>query len=111
MMKSILYSSAALVMFSANSFAGVAPVKSLYANGIVGNNIVNMQNLIMETAINKFGRRVMDNRSVTVPVAAPAPSAADLSVYGKMPVYGEYGDDGTVFGRSGGDFYKESNNL
>lgn len=72
-----------------------------YANGITTSNIVAMQHSIMLNAIHNF-----ENPKSTYNKQSTSYSKViDPNLYGKMKLYGEYGDDGTVFakGRNGGD--------
>ncbi|MBQ0013453.1 MAG: hypothetical protein KBS86_02715 [Proteobacteria bacterium] len=100
-MKYILCPSVALILSVSNAFAGVAPVQHLYANSVVGANIINIQNTVAQSAIDRFDGRINFNRSVIKHDVDDVQHGAD--VYGTMRPYGEYGDDGTVFGRNGGD--------
>lgn len=89
--------------------AHATPVSYTNAPGIIVNNIANMQHSIVLSAFNNFGD-AMDLREYA-PTKTPVPKQKKVNqhspfVYGEMPQYGEYGDDGTVFqsGHSGGDF-------
>ena len=87
----------ALINVCAVSGAFAMPAH-FYANGIVGHNIGVFQHSIFQNAIDNLG-----NDKIYVTKADKKQNTNNIDVYGKMPVYGEYGDDGTVFGRSGGD--------
>ena len=92
--------------------AYAAPVSHLHANGIAANNIMVMQHSALLGAFNNFDgsmavslgkRSAPADKEITKEPEAPK-QAPDR--YGTMPLYGEYGDDGTVFssGRSGGEY-------
>lgn len=94
-----------------------APVSHLNSNGIAVHNIAVIQHSAMLNAFDGFNGQY--TTSFTKPVyqdatpdyiitEEPVEQKRDVSKdYGKMPTYGEYGDDGTVFlknrGRNGGD--------
>ena len=91
--------------------AYAAPVSHLHANGIVANNIVVMQRAALMNAFDNFDGSFavsLGHHTIQEPTDEPTeePKADPARDYGKMPVYGEYGDDGTVFlsGRSGGEY-------
>lgn len=103
-----IYPSVVAIMFASNALAGAAPmINHLYSNSIVGTNIVNIQNAIAQNAIDRFGHKIA-MKSYVAPVAKVT-DKSDPDIYGKMRVYGEFGDDGTVFGRSAGDMDVENN--
>ena len=86
-----------------------ANISHMSANGIAVNNIVVMQHSIMHNAFDNFDRSManaLDRPSKEAFEDEPKTVKDYTKDYGKMPTYGEYGDDGTVFasGRSGGDF-------
>lgn len=82
----------------------------IYANSVSANNITAIQHSITDTVFKSFNpphRTVTDIASHATP-ARPGQDNKSMyghaPVYGTMPTYGEYGDDGTVFhGRNGGD--------
>ena len=91
--------------------AYAAPVSHLHANSIAAHNIMVMQRSAMLNAFDNFdGSAAITLGEPTVAPQAPEedtqPAEDPTEKYGKMPTYGEYGDDGTVFlsGRSGGEF-------
>ena len=113
----------AIVTLGTVSFdADATPISHMYANGVVANNITVIQRSVLQTAFNNFDGTMATNIGIRSIEQEPAPKnesqeeqkldepetpKEDSSkTYGKMPVYGEYGDDGTVFssGRSGGEF-------
>ncbi len=86
----------------------------MHAGGISAHNIRAMQHTIMNNTIQTFEGSVaatLGTRGelVTTPDTAhpqqnPAELYGRMPVYGTMHMYGEYGDDGSVFrGRNGGD--------
>lgn len=82
-----------------------------YANSISTNNIVAMQHSIILNAIQNFENpgSAYNNQQQSTKYS----KVIDPNLYGKMKMYGEYGDDGTVFatkGRNGGDT-KSSSSL
>ena len=91
-----------------------APISYKNANGIAVHNIAAMQHSAMLNTFDNFdgslsvafiGKPYSKSQTKT-PADEPATSDKDaVDNYGKMPTYGEYGDDGTVFlrGRSGGE--------
>ena len=103
----------AMTTIGALPFSAYAtPVSHLYANGIVANNIVVMQHSALLNAFNNFdgamaislGKHYVPENKEPAEKAEPEKTSPDR--YGTMPLYGEYGDDGTVFssGRSGGEY-------
>lgn len=105
----------AMTTIGALPFSAYAtPVSHLHANGIAANNIMVIQHSALLGAFNNFDGSMavsMGKRSIpeqpAEPVSEPKQEEkAKPDRYGTMPLYGEYGDDGTVFssGRSGGEY-------
>ena len=92
--------------------AYAAPVSHMHANGITAHNIMVMQHSALLGAFDNFnGSMAMSLGKSNVSTTTnsqqePEPQKQSPDRYGTMPIYGEYGDDGTVFnkGRSGGEF-------
>jgi hypothetical protein len=93
--------------------ANAANVPYINANGIATHNIMVIQHSAILNAFNHFDG-LHNTTSFTGFAETAKPhidnnndNNVDSDIYGKMPTYGEYGDDGTVFlpgrGRSGGD--------
>ncbi|MDE6250505.1 MAG: autotransporter outer membrane beta-barrel domain-containing protein [Alphaproteobacteria bacterium] len=90
-----------------------------YLNSITIRNIATMQHSIATNAIQTFEGTMaaaLGNRAHIV-IARPGqqkpynPEYSSMSQYGKMPIYGEYNDDGTAIqGRNGGDIVLPSFN-
>ena len=89
--------------------ANAEQVPYINANGIATHNITVMQHTAMRNIFDNFNGLRTTSFSVvkdgTEPFTGDDTDSHDI--YGKMPTYGEYGDDGTVFlpirGRNGGD--------
>ena len=82
--------------------ANASAASHTHANALSGHNIAIIQHTITQTAFQSF-----EGASETKLFSAPTqkePQApnADPNLYGKMPMYGEYNDDGNA-GRNGGD--------
>ena len=84
----------------------------IFANTFTMNNITAFQHSIMHSAMQTFegtAAAALAGRSITGPAHTETEPSADLygtlPMYGRPHLYGEYGDDGTVFqsGRNGGD--------
>lgn len=84
----------------------------MFANGISARNVIAIQQSITTRAFQSFegsaaaalGRRAKLALPEIFGDISPASRHDNSAKYGTMPMYGEYGDDGTVFtGRSGGD--------
>lgn len=77
-----------------------------YLNSITIRNIATMQHSIATNAIQTFEGTMaaaLGNRTHIV-IAHPNRQKTPCTEYGKMPIYGEYNDDGTAIqGRNGGD--------
>ncbi len=101
----IIYALPMLIFALCASRANATPVH-MYANGISAHNIAVIQRSIITTAMGAFAESAAGAINTQhTPTIAHA-QKADTSVYGHPTMYGEYGDDGSVFstrGRSGGD--------
>ena len=93
--------------------SGYAYTPLMFANGMTARNIGAIQHSVMIGAIENFegsaasalgprGRIPLNLNAEEVPTRA---DYGEMARYGTMPMYGEYGDDGTVLrrGRNGGD--------
>ncbi len=106
----------ALALFTALPMHASA-TEYAYANTISAHNIAAFQQSITNTAIQTFSgssaaalggskRRAIANK------VAQERTAAKARIYGSMPTYGEFNDDGSARGRSGGDIGRpELNSL
>ena len=95
----------------------MAAAPHAYANSISAHNIGAMQHTIMTNAIHTFegtASAALGTRSnILMPgdkdateqtlKKNPADEYGHLPLYGTMHLYGEYGDDGSVYGHNGGD--------
>lgn len=86
---------------------------TVFANGISARNIVAIQQSVITHAFQSFEGSAAAALGQRATFALPDIFGAkntkphqDVAQYGTMPMYGEYGDDGTVFsGHNGGDEY------
>lgn len=95
-------------LFAFGALAGAillspAHASHMFANGITTNNIIAIQHSVMHTAFQSFEGSMASTMGHRTKKSASTP-ATNPNLYGQMPMYGEYGDDGSVFsGRNGGD--------
>ncbi len=110
-MKSIsLFSVITALAFAATCQNASAGTSTAYANAISGHNIGNIQSSIISDAMHSFSSSKTRDLLLSKPVAkikkeqtktAKTAKPKQDTFYGKMPTYGEYGDDGTIFATSG----------
>lgn len=114
-----IFATYAIFAFSIASRANAAPF-NVYTNSVTVRNIATMQHSITTNTIETFEGTMaaaLGNRAhIELPLIsntnAPRTTPSTTSQYGRMPVYGEYNDDGsaTIQGRNGGDIITPSFN-
>ncbi len=104
----------AIILACAATSDASAMSSHLYAGGISANNIAVIQHSILNTAMTSGDRlsSAIFNPATPTTQTAPIPVKDNVDpktlyghaqMYGTAPLYGEFNDDGSAHGRSGGD--------
>ncbi len=104
----------AIILACAGTPNAFATPSHFYAGSISANNIAVMQHSILSTAMISGDRlsSAIFNPAASTTQTAPSPAKDNVDpktlyghaqMYGTAPLYGEFNDDGTAHGRSGGD--------